>query len=206
MEASFWNRRAILDVTYFNTTLENKIARDPNRDPLANPPEPTLINFAGESTREGVEVAAKLQLMPGLAIGLAYTYTDARDSDGAREIRRPPHAGRIDLDYQFLGGRGLFHLAAQYNGRRDDLGFRVTGPFGAVTPEIVGLDDYWLLSAAMSYKVQPGVELFGRVENLLDTKYQEIYGFNTAGAAAYGGVRITLGGEDGLALANGAGR
>ncbi len=203
VEASFWNRQAIVDVTYFNMTLENKIARDPS----AAPGDPTLINLAGEGTREGVEVSAKLQLMPGLAIGLAYTYTDARDADGAREIRRPPHAGRIDLDYQFSNGRGLFHLAAQYNGRRDDLGFRVDPiiPF-VVHPEIVGLDDYWLLSAAVSYKVQPGVELFGRVENLLDTKYQEIYGFNTAGAAAYGGVRITLGGEDGLALASGAGR
>jgi outer membrane cobalamin receptor len=54
--------------------------------------------------------------------------------------------------------------------------------------------------------VQPGVELFGRVENFLDTKYQEIYGFNTAGAAAYAGVRMTLGGEDGVALASSSGR
>jgi vitamin B12 transporter len=202
VEFAFWSRRAILDVTYFNMTLENKIARDPNRGPA----DPTLINLSGESTREGVEISTKLQVLPGLAIGLAYTYTDARDSDGRREVRRPPHAGRIDLDYTFLQGRGLFHLSAQYNGRRDDLGFRVTGPFGAVTPEIVGLDDYWLLSAAVSYKVQPGVELFGRVENLLDTKYQEIYGFNTAGAAAYAGVRMTLGGEDGVALASSSGR
>jgi vitamin B12 transporter len=201
VEFTFWSR-ASLDVTYFNTTLNDKIARDPSRGPT----DPTLINFAGESTREGVEVAAKLQVMPGVAIGVAYTYTDARDSDGQREVRRPPHSGRIDLDYQFLNGRGLFHLAAQYNGRRDDLGFRVTGPFGAVTPEIVGLDDYWLLAVAVSYKVQPGVELFGRVENLLDTKYQEIYGFNTAGAAAYGGVRITLGGEDGVSLSSGSSR
>jgi vitamin B12 transporter len=202
VEFAFWSRRAILDVTYFNMTLENKIARDPNRGPA----DPTLINLSGESTREGVEVSTKLQVLPGLAIGLAYTYTDARDSDGQREVRRPPHAGRIDLDYTFLQGRGLFHLSAQYNGRRDDLGFRVTGPFGAVTPEIVGLDDYWLLSAAVSYKVQPGVELFGRVENFLDTKYQEIYGFNTAGAAAYAGVRMTLSGEDGVALASSSGR
>jgi len=199
VEFTFWQKRAILDVTYFNTTLENKIARDPNRGPA----DPTLINFAGESTREGVEISTRFQLTPAIGIGLAYTYTDARDSDGEREVRRPPHAGRIDVDYQFLQGRGIFHLSALYNGRRDDLGFRVTGPFGAVTPEIVGLDDYWLLSAAVTYKVQPGVELFGRVENLLDANYQEIYGFNTAGAAAYGGVRITLGGEDGLALASG---
>lgn len=202
VEFDAWNGRAILDVTYFNMVLENKIARDPNRGPT----DPTLINFGGEGTREGVEVSARVQVLPGVTLGAAYTYTDARDFSGAREVRRPPHAGRFDLDYLFHNGRGLLHLAALYNGRRDDFGFRVTGPFGAVTQEIVGLDDYWLLSAALSYKVQPGIEVFGRVENLLDANYEEIYGFNTAGIAAYGGVRITLGGEDGVSLAPAAGR
>ncbi len=54
--------------------------------------------------------------------------------------------------------------------------------------------------------MQPCVELFSRVENLLDTKYQEVYGFDTARIAAYAGVKITFGGEDGVALASGAGR
>ena len=65
--------------------------------------------------------------------------------------------------------------------------------FSAITfsSERVTLDEYWLVTAAASYKVAPGVELYGRVENLLDDNYQEIFGFETAGVAAYAGVRIS---------------
>ena len=35
------------------------------------------------------------------------------------------------------------------------------------------------------------MELFGRVENILDEDYQEVFGFATPGVAAYAGVRFT---------------
>ena len=41
----------------------------------------------------------------------------------------------------------------------------------------------------------PGLEVFGRVENLLDQKYYEIYGYATPGIAGYAGVKVTFGGE-----------
>jgi vitamin B12 transporter len=56
----------------------------------------------------------------------------------------------------------------------------------------VSLDDYWLITAAASYRLQPGVEVYGRVENVLDQKYQEVFGYNTAGVAAYAGMRFTF--------------
>ena len=61
------------------------------------------------------------------------------------------------------------------------------------------LDAYWLIRAAASYKLQPGVEVFGRVENLLDQPYQEVFGYNaTPGIAAFAGVKLTFGGEEGI--------
>jgi vitamin B12 transporter len=60
------------------------------------------------------------------------------------------------------------------------------------------LDDYWLLRATASYKLQPGMEVFGRVENLLDQHYQEVFGYNaTPGVAAFAGIKLTFGGPDG---------
>ena len=58
--------------------------------------------------------------------------------------------------------------------------------------ETVTLDDYWLVRIAGSYELKPGLELFGRVENLLDQNYQEVFGYDTAGVAAYAGVRLKL--------------
>ncbi len=54
------------------------------------------------------------------------------------------------------------------------------------------LDDYWLVRLAGSYELTPGVEAFGRIENLLDQNYQEVLGYETAGLAAYAGLRFKL--------------
>ena len=62
----------------------------------------------------------------------------------------------------------------------------------------VALDPYWLVNAAASYKLQPGVEVFARVENLLDQHYQEVFGFDAAPIAAYAGVKLTFGGPEGI--------
>jgi vitamin B12 transporter len=194
IEYSFLKGRAILDVTYFNTELENEIFSSGF---------PTVVNNRlGTSTREGVEVALRWQVMPSLSIGGAYTWLDARDDVGLEEIRRPKNTGRVDMSYGFAEGRGNVTLAAIYNGQArdsvlDGLSF---------SPVRVTLGEYWLVSAAASWKVQPGVEVFGRVENLLDEHYQEAYGFETARIAAYAGVKIIFGGEDGVALASSSGR
>jgi vitamin B12 transporter len=55
----------------------------------------------------------------------------------------------------------------------------------------VELDSYLLLNVAASYQLSPGVELFGRVENALNEDYQDVFGFETAGIAAYAGLRFT---------------
>ena len=181
-------------MTYFNTNFENEIFTDFSGFPIT-----TVDNRLGKSTREGVEVALRWQIMPSLSIGGAYTWLDARDDAGLEEIRRPRNTGRVDVSYGFAEGRGNVTLAAIYNGQARDVGFEL--PF--FSPTRVTLGEYWLVSAAASWKLQPGVEIFGRVENLLDEHYQEVYGFETARIAAYAGVKIIFGGEDGMSLAAG---
>jgi vitamin B12 transporter len=191
-EFAFHKGRVILDVTYFHANLTNKI-NGFVFDPLLG--NFTAKNLPGESTREGIEISARYKVVPNLTIGGAYTYLDARDPDGAREPRRPPHSARADVAYTFHGGRGTATLAAIYNGSMDDRAF-VLPTFSPSL--IVGLDPYWLVNASASYKVQQGVEVFGRVENLLDQHYQEVFGFEAAPIAAYAGVRLTFGGPDGI--------
>ena len=54
------------------------------------------------------------------------------------------------------------------------------------------------MNAAASYKLQPGVELFARVENLLDASYQEVLGYQAAPITAFAGVKLTFGGNEGI--------
>jgi vitamin B12 transporter len=172
--------RASVDVTYFRSDLTNKIDALPNSYPY------NLYNLAGVSQRQGVEVAGRFKASSQLTLGANYTYLDAVDANGRREIRRPPHSGRVDANYAFLEGLANVNLAVSYNGQMRDNALDV-----AYTTVPVNLKAYTLVNLGGSYKLQPGVEMFGRVENLLNQKYQEIYGYNTPGATAFAGMRFT---------------
>ena len=179
VELTFARGLALVDVTYFENTLTNSIT-------TTFSPKFTAINLAGESQRRGVEVAARARLTRELTLGGAYTWLDARDPDGAQSIRRAPHTGRADLNYAFLGGKANLNAAAIYNSGGLDIGLN---PDFSTTR--VALHDYWLVNLAASYKIAPGVELFARGENLLDAKYQELFGYNTSGITAFAGVKLT---------------
>jgi vitamin B12 transporter len=192
LEFSFLKGRATLDITYFSADLTNKIF---GTAPGPLPNTITSVNLPGESTREGVEIAGRLALTKELSLGAAYTFTDARDPNGMREVRRPPHSARADVGYVSPDGRATANLAVVYNGAMKDLAFEQSAPFGQ---QRVLLDSYWIVNATASYKLQPGVELFGRVENLFDARYQEVFGFQSAPITALAGFKLTFGGEDGI--------
>lgn len=174
------DRKALIDVTYFSQNLKNEI--DFSFFPLF-----TSFNRTGESKREGVEIAGHVDLTNAVRIGASYTYLKAREDDGSQEVRRPRHSGRADLNYSFAEGLGNLNVATAYNGEMLDLAFN-NFTFAAVP---VQLDEYWLVTAAASYKVSPGIEIYGRVENLLDEKYSEVFSIDGAPIAAYAGVRLT---------------
>ncbi len=176
--------KASLDVTYFEANLQNEIIGFGN----------SVINLTGESERQGIEVAARAILMPGLVLSGAYTWLEATDPTGLAQIRRPEHTGRVALDYAIDKGRGNLHIGAIYNGQARDSAFffdPTVPPFGFFGSEFVTLDDYVLVNVAASYELTPGVELFGRVENALNEDYQQVFGYETADIAAYAGLKFT---------------
>lgn len=189
IELSLARGAFVVDATYFSANLENEIVT--RFLPFF---QSTVENLAGESTREGVELSARWRPLAWLSLGASYTWLDARDDQGLPEIRRARDSGRLDATMAFAGGRGSVTVAALYNGTMPDFAF------GLPTFETVRvhLDDYWLASIAARYELKPGVEVFGRVENLFDADYQEVYGFETAGIAAYAGLKVKFGGEDGV--------
>ena len=42
-----------------------------------------------------------------------------------------------------------------------------------------------------SMRLSGPVELFGRVSNLFDARYQDVFGYRTEGRGIYAGVRLT---------------
>ena len=84
---------------------------------------------------------------------------------------------------RFDGRLDLYHI-----GKRPDVDWSLY--------ERVDNPAYTKVNVAFSYKLMESerrtLELFGRVENLFDEDYEEVYGFEVPGVAAFGGIRMTL--------------
>ena len=179
----FDDNRASLSLTYFSADLTDEIFTDFGVFPF------TVRNQVGKSTREGVEISGRYAPTDALNFAASYTYTSAKDDAGLQEVRRPKHIASLSGFYRFMEGRANAGLSLDYNGESEDVVFTPTIPSGMAT-----LDDYLLVTASASYDVTDRIQIFGRIENLLDERYQEVFSYNTMGIGAYAGLRVRLGG------------
>ena len=174
-------------MTYFNARLKDEI-NGFFFDPVSF--IRTANNRAGQSKRQGLEVAASLQLLENLRLQGAYTYTDATESNAAgmqrREIRRPEHIANLNLNYAFSSARANLNLNINYNGEQEDTVFLPP----AFSSQTVQLRGYTLVNISASYKINRYVHLLGRVENLFDQDYEEVFGYRSQGIGAFAGVSI----------------
>jgi len=181
MEQRFLGDRAQIDVTYFNSKLRDEIVSI----------YPSVENDLGKSTREGVEVSARFNLS-SMSFGGSYTYIDARDPDGTREVLRPRHQASADITGRFgQDNRASVSASLIYNGQMLDNDFRNYFNNGFVT-EKSPLEPFTVVRLAGAYRLTDAVEVFGRVENALDEHYQQGIGYGTPGRAVYGGVRMVI--------------
>ncbi|MTI44270.1 vitamin B12 transporter [Roseibium hamelinense] len=181
IEQRFWQDRAMIDVAYFNERLEDEIQTQFLPSFASTP-----VNRDGTSKRQGVEISLGVEILQNLYARASYTYLDAQEPSGAEEVRRPPHSGSFGLTYGFHENRGTVFVDAIYNGQMEDNRFTPSGS------QRVTLNDYVMVNAGADYQVTDHLQLFGRVENLLDQDYEEVYGFNTQGFTAFAGFKATF--------------
>ena len=91
------------------------------------------------------------------------------------------------MNYDFSQARCNINLHVTYTGEQDD--FTFLPPLFA--RQRVTLDSYTLVGIAGSWRLDRNLALFARAENVFDDDYQDVFGFETPGAAAYFGIRYT---------------
>ena len=176
---------AVIQIAVFEQEIEDEI------DGFIFDPDTLLYtadNLSTTSKRSGVELGARWTVSEQLDLSMNYTYTDATEN-GAIELRRPRHAGSMQANYSFMSARGHITLAADYGGTRHDMFF----PPWPNPSELVTLANYWLLDLTAQFQLTDSVRLFTRASNLLDTDYEQVYGYRTPGRAAYAGVQVNFG-------------
>ncbi|MDH3692383.1 MAG: TonB-dependent receptor, partial [Gammaproteobacteria bacterium] len=183
VEQHFHEGRGIVDIIYFDSNLEDEIGTDFVFDPSSGNFVSTTVNLTGESERRGIEIFGSYDINDALSVIGSLTFTDSEDPNGDEEIRRPGVTGSIHVNYSFVDNRANLNFGIRHDGSQDDLRFLDNPPF----TEVVELDSFTLVKLSGSFQVNDRFRIFGRVENLFDEDYQEIFGFNNLGRAIYFG-------------------
>jgi vitamin B12 transporter len=180
VEQAFARGHGLVGATYFSNRLHEEII-------FAFLPGIGFVgaNSSEVSSQRGVETFANLRFGPSWRVDAAYTYLRARE-DGREEVRRPKHVASLAVDYRAPSERWGTTLVARYNGKAADDAF-ILPPFGS--PVRISLDDYLLVNWNADYRLSDRLELFGRVENILNEHYEQVFSFVSPGRSAYAGIR-----------------
>ncbi len=140
----------------------------------------------GRARAQGAELELAARPDDHLRLGLVYTWLDTEDRtrggfyEGNDLNRRPDHALTAMLDWASPFGLMLGTDVRLVGDSFDDRG------------NVSRLDGFVTVDLRASMPVGERLELFGRVENLFDAGYQTVAGYNSSGAAAYGGARVKI--------------
>jgi vitamin B12 transporter len=178
MEQRLWNKRVTLGATYFHNDLTNIIGFNGLFETLN----------LGAAETQGVETELRAMPIPDLIFTASYTYLEAENTsaadisqpEGARLPRRPRNEVYVSASY--LWSKKLRTTAeAKFVNAREELNFG--GPN-------FDIEDYSFVNVAAEYEVNPHLSIFGRVDNLTNEHYAEVFGFPALGRALYGGVKV----------------
>lgn len=178
VEQRFCQGRVMIGLTYFHNDLSNVIGFNGLFETLN----------LGAARTQGLEAELRVTPITDLTLVATYTYLDAENTSaaditqlpGARLPRRPRNEAYISASY--LWSKKLrTTIEAKFVNAREELNF------GAPNFDI---EDYAFVNVAVEYEINSHVSIFGRVNNLTDEQYSEVFGFPALGRTAYGGFKL----------------
>jgi vitamin B12 transporter len=146
----------------------------------------TVANEATDSTQRGIEFFAQARLGRAWRIDASYTHLNARQA-GLQEVRRAPNIASLNIGWHGVQDRLGLALTVRYNGATDDNDFTQLLP-----DRRVRLDSFALVNLGADWKLTDAVQLYARIENLTDERYQEVYTYRTAGRGGFVGARVVF--------------
>ncbi len=173
-----WDNRVTVGLTYFHNDLSNVIG--------FNGLFQTLNLGAAET--QGLEAELRAQPIADLVFTASYTYLEAEKTSssdisqpqGARLPRRPRNEIYVSASYLWYK-KLRTTIEAKFVNAREELNFG--GPN-------FDIEDYSFVNFAVEYEVNPHLSIFGRIDNLTNEHYSEVFGFPALGRAAYGGMKV----------------
>lgn len=169
--------RVRVGATYFDNDLRNLI-QTAQVGPIS-----TNVNV-GRASAYGVEAFVGFVFSDALQAQVTYTNTSTKDEIRQQELlRRPRHkvATTVDwtpIDHLTISATAIV-IGPQVDGDR------------SFTISRLRTDPYAVVNVAANYQATDHLNVFARVDNLFDRRYEDPTGFLRPGLSAYAGIRIT---------------
>jgi vitamin B12 transporter len=177
VDQQLFSKDVTASLTYFHNTFENLISFNPSTFVLEN---------IKDARTSGLEASVAVSLSKTVSTKVSYTYTDTQDQETHESLlRRPKNKAVVGVTY---APSDRFSAGVQWRA----FSSRFDYDFSGWEPQRTTLGGYGLVDFNASYRLYKDVSLFTRIENLFDKEYEEVYGYGTMGAAAYGGVSVTM--------------
>jgi vitamin B12 transporter len=178
IEQRFMENKIAIGATYFHNDLSNVIGFNGLFETLN----------LGAARTQGVETELHAQPITDLTFTASYTYLDAEKTSaadisqpqGARLPRRPRNEVYVSASYLWFQ-KLRTTVEAKFVNAREELNFG--GPN-------FDIEDYSFVNCSAEYEINPHVSIFGRIDNLTDEHYSEVFGFPALGRAAYAGMKL----------------
>ena len=180
-EQRLCENRVVLDATYFHNDLSNVVGFNQSFNKALN---------LGTAETQGLETELRVQPIADLTLKASYTYLDAMKTssrdvgapEGSRLPRRPRN--EVYLSASYLWCKKLrTTIEAKWVNAREELNQNFFGPN-------FDIEDYNFVNFAAEYEVSSHFSLLGRIDNLTNEHYSEVFGFPNLGRALYGGAKV----------------
>jgi vitamin B12 transporter len=152
-----------------------------NTEPLCtNRPSGVYANLR-RTRAEGVEAMIEMTPVDAMTLKVQYSLIDTENRDTGLDLaRRPRQTATALIDYRWPFGLQTGATVAHVGSSFDN------------AANTRALEGYVLVDLRAALPITDLLEVYGRVENVFDERYQTIFQYGSPGRAAYAGVRLTL--------------
>lgn len=174
IDQELFGTRVVLETTFFKNTYDDMIVAQ-----YQSTTGKYKYQNVSHAFSEGIEEAIQVKITQGLKLRVSYTYTDVVDQTiNKRVTYKPRHTGSADLQWSpgkdLTVGTGMRFVADR---------LQTSSAYATK-----GIEDYTTVRLYASYALAKDLVVKGRIENVLDERYDDRYGYEAMPCAVFGGL------------------
>ena len=171
----------LLGITYFSNTFDNLFGTDNNFK---------TVNI-GKAETNGLEFYATYKPVNNLKLNFNYTFTNSINKDinstefDLELLRRPQNKATFSADYKL---NSVFNIYSDIS----YIDTRVDKDFSLFPINRVLLKSYILANLSVNAQIYSNINIYGKLNNVFNSDYEEVFGYGTAKRSGYLGLKINL--------------